>query len=119
VTFEEHIMSLFDQVNTAENSNEAVTNEKHIPIVKIDDIGDNKHKVTVDVGGGKHPNEIDHWIQFVELRVNGLYVGRAEFAANITDPVAEFIVNCKGTCGITAVARCNKHGLWESTPVSC
>ena len=49
-------MSLFDQINTAANSNEAVTNEKHLPIVTFEDIAPGKHKVKVDVGGGKHPN---------------------------------------------------------------
>jgi len=105
-------MTLFDQINTAENSNEAVTNEKHIPIITIEDAGDGKHKVRIDVGGGKHPNEMDHWIQWVELRMQDLYIGRAEFSAKVTDPVAEFVVSCAGPCELSALARCNKHGLW-------
>lgn len=111
-------MSLFDQINTAENSNEAVTNEKHLPIVTISDIGDKKHKITVNVGGGKHPNEIDHWIQWVEVRIKDMFIGRAEFSAKVTDPVAEFVVNCEGSCDISVLARCNKHGLWL-TKTSC
>lgn len=111
-------MSLFDQVNTAENSNEAVTNEKHLPIITVEDIGDNKHKVKVDVGEGKHPNEVDHWIQWVEIKINGLFVGRAEFSANVMDPIAEFVVNCGEACEISVLARCNKHGLWQSEAIS-
>lgn len=108
-------MSLFDQVNTADNSNEAVTNEKHLPIITFEDIGDNKHKIKVDVGGGKHPNDMDHWIQWVELKIDDMYIGRTEFSAGVLDPVAEFVVNCKSPCNISALARCNKHGLWLST----
>ena len=111
-------MSEFDQINTAENSKEALTNEKHLPIITIEDLGDNKHKVKIVAGGGKHPNERDHWFQWVELQVNGLYVGRAEFSAAITDPVVEFILNCGKTCKIGALARCNRHGLWYSE-VTC
>jgi len=111
-------MSLFDQMNTAENSNEAITNEKHLPLITLEKLANGHTKVKVDVGGGKHPNEMDHWIQWVELQVNGLFVARAEFSALITDPIAEFIVICKGSCKIGAVARCNKHGLWRSE-VSC
>lgn len=107
-------MSFFDQINTKENSNEDVTKEKHLPIISIEDLGNNKHKIKVDVGGGKHPNEMDHWFQWVELRVDNMYIGRAEFSAVIMDPVAEFIINCKNPCNITAIARCNKHGLWLS-----
>lgn len=107
-------MSLFDQVNTAENSNEAVTNEKHLPIVTTENLSDGKIKVKIDVGGGKHPNEMDHWIQWVELQVNGLFVTRAEFSASISDPNVEFTINSNKACKIVALARCNKHGLWKS-----
>jgi superoxide reductase len=107
-------MSLFDQLNTAENSNEAVTNEKHSPIITTEKLSSEKLKVKVDVGGGKHPNEMDHWIQWVELQINGLFIARTEFSAFISDPVAEFIVNTNQACKIGALARCNKHGLWKS-----
>lgn len=107
-------MSLWNQINTSENSNEAVTNEKHLPILKAESIAEGKCKITVDVGGGKHPNEIDHFIQWVELRVDNLYIARAEFSAGITDPIVDFVVNCKDGSNISAVARCNKHGLWQS-----
>ena len=112
-------MSLFDQVNTAENSNEAATNEKHVPIISVENIGDNKHKITVSAGGGRHPNEMDHWFQWIELRIDDMYVGRAEFSAAIMDPVATFIVNCKSPCNISALARCNKHGLWLAKTKCC
>lgn len=107
-------MSLWEQVNTSANSSEAVTNEKHLPIISAEKIEDGKCAISVDVGGGKHPNEMEHFIQWVELRVNGLYIGRAEFSAVIMDPTVRFVVNCKQGSEISAVARCNKHGLWES-----
>jgi desulfoferrodoxin (superoxide reductase-like protein) len=65
----------------------------------------------------------------VELRINDLYIGRAEFSAKIMDPVVEFIVNFPlddhGEAGnfqvnykdahtVCARARCNVHGLWEA-----
>ncbi len=111
-------MSLWDQINTAENSNEAATNEKHLPLISVEDIGNNQHKIIVDVGGGKHPNEMDHWIQWVEVQVNGLFVGRAEFSARIMDPIAEFVLNGLSGSKLSAVGRCNKHGLWK-TDINC
>jgi len=71
-------------------------------------------KVKINVGEGKHPNEIDHWIQWVELRVNNLFIGRAEFSAAIMDPITEFTVNVKAGAVISVIERCNKHGLWEA-----
>jgi superoxide reductase len=111
-------MSLFDQINTSSNAMEQTTSEKHVPIVSIEKLEENKIKVKVDVGGGKHPNEIDHWFQWVIIRVNDLYVGRTEFSANIMDPITEVILNVKPGSVITARARCNKHGIWESDPVT-
>ncbi|HCL56712.1 MAG TPA: desulfoferrodoxin [Spirochaetia bacterium] len=107
-------MSLFDQINTADNSNEAAAKEKHIPTIKLEKISDGKVKVKINVGEGKHPNEIDHWIQWVELRVNNLFIGRAEFSAAIMDPITEFTVNVKAGSVISVIERCNKHGLWEA-----
>ena len=108
------MFDLFDQVNTAENSNEAVTNEKHLPAITCEKLSDGKFKVKVDVGEGKHPNDMDHWIQWVELQVNGLFITRAEFSAGISEPIAEFTVNCQNGSKVGAIARCNKHGLWRS-----
>ncbi len=111
-------MSLWDQVNTSSNSMEQGTNEKHVPQVSVEKLSNTQVKVKVNVGGGKHPNEIDHWFQWVVLRVNELFVGKAEFSAVIMEPIAEFIINVKPGAVITARARCNKHGLWESDPIT-
>lgn len=108
-------MSLFDQINTAGNFNEDATKEKHLPTLTVKKLEGTKYSVRVDVGQGKHPNEMDHWIQWAELRVQGLYVGRAEFSAKIMEPIAEFIVNLEAPTEISALIRCNKHGLWETT----
>lgn len=109
-------MSLFDQINTASNFDENLTKEKHLPIIDVTKISEGKYSVKVDLGGGKHPNEMDHWFQWVELRVNDLFVGRAEFSAGIMDPIATFTLNLSGDKKpeISALARCNKHGLWLS-----
>lgn len=108
-------MSLFDQINTAENFNEDATREKHVPTITAEKLGENKYKVHVDLGQGKHPNEMDHWFQWVEVQVGDLFVGRAEFSAGIMDPIADFIVNCRGGSKVSALARCNKHGLWKAS----
>ncbi|HOG65493.1 MAG TPA: desulfoferrodoxin family protein [Spirochaetota bacterium] len=108
-------MSLFDQINTAENFNEDVTKEKHLPTITATKLEGNRYRVRIDVGQGKHPNEIDHWIQWTELRVQGLFIGRAEFSAKIMEPIAEFVVNLEAPASISALSRCNKHGLWETS----
>ncbi len=111
-------MSLWDQVNTSQNVMEQATTEKHVPIITTKRISENTIMVNVNAGGGKHPNEMDHWFQWVIVRVNDLYVGRTEFSASIMEPVTTFILNVKPGAVITARARCNKHGIWESDPVT-
>ena len=110
---------LFWKMNTAGSVADKILGEKHAPIVTVH--GDCKKgakvKVKVDVGGGVHPNENAHFIQWIELRCNGLYIGRVEFAPVIMDPVAKFTMNLPGgddSIELSAVSRCNLHGLWES-----
>lgn len=110
---------LFWKLNKATAENGA-TGEKHAPVIKVEGNAapGNAVKVSVDVGEGKHPNKADHFIQWVELQANGLYIGRADFTAGITNPVASFnVVVPEGKITLTAIGRCNLHGLWESNPV--
>jgi desulfoferrodoxin-like iron-binding protein len=108
-------MSLFDQINTADNSNEETAKEKHLPALSVKKLADNRFEVHVNVGGGKHPNEIDHWIQWAGLRINDCFIGRAEFSAKIMDPVCSFIITPdKLPLQLSVIARCNKHGIWKS-----
>jgi superoxide reductase len=97
------------------------TGEKHTPYLSVQgEAGAGKTiQVMVDVGRGKHPNEPAHWVQWVELRANDLYIGRAEFAAAITKPIATFtvVIPPQGAVTLTAVERCNLHGLWVSDPL--
>lgn len=109
----------FWKINTSADENQ-VAREKHVPVITVegDTVAGSTVKVTVDVGGGKHPNESAHHIQWVELRANGLFIARAEFTAAITTPVVTFnVVVPEGKITLTAIERCNLHGLWESDPV--
>jgi desulfoferrodoxin-like iron-binding protein len=110
-------MSLFEQINTSKNAMEQTTSEKHLPILKVERLNEDKVLVNVNVGSGKHPNEIDHWFQWVIIRIDGMYAGRTEFSAVIMEPITTFALNVHAGAVITARARCNKHGIWESDPV--
>lgn len=110
---------IFCKMNKFSDENKA-TSEKHVPVIKI--TGNQTHgsfvDVLVDVGEGKHPRENDHHIQWVELRGNGLFMGRAEFSPVVFESKVHFSIKVpeKGLA-LTAVARCNLHGLWESREV--
>lgn len=97
------------------------TGEKHTPYLTVtgDAVPGGSVQVEVDVGKGKHPNEAAHHIQWVELRGNDLFIARVEFAAGILKPVVTFNVAVppEGELTLTAIERCNLHGLWESSPM--
>ena len=113
---------LFFKMNTESAADDKAVGEKHAPIVEGPCCAQPGEavKIKVDVGGGRHPNTNEHHIQWVELRFNGLCVARADLSPVITSPIVEFAVNWPGEgVEMSAIARCNLHGLWESKVASC
>jgi len=88
----------------AENSTEAAT-EKHIPEVSEIDGG---YKVVV--GSVAHPMEEKHYIEWIELIVDGSLVLRKHLEPG-APPEAVFSVSGSD---VKARAYCNLHGLWTS-----
>jgi superoxide reductase len=73
-------------------------------------------EVVVEVGKlVAHPNEIGHFIEFVELYVGDVYVARQDLTAVRTCPVLKVCLNLERDLGpLRAFARCNLHGVWEA-----
>ena len=64
-----------------------------------------------------HPNNIDHWIQYIELLIGEARVNQFEMdAATITTPSVKFKITLPkwASSELTARLRCNQHGIWES-----
>ncbi|WP_094227651.1 class II SORL domain-containing protein [Methanolobus psychrotolerans] len=118
--------------------------KKHIPVIEAptEAIAGEPFEVKVTVGSIPHVMEEDHYIQWIELHINGDLVGKKELKptegkAEVTFTVvgteemitAREIMNCRvhgfgvcGTCGtrsaivnLTAIESCNVHGLWEDS----
>lgn len=109
---------LFWKMNTEKAADDMAMGEKHAPVITIPDsikAGD-KFKVHVYVGGGKHPNLSEHHFEWLELYIDGLPFSRVDFAAAVMEPEVEFTLVCphRPFGEISAVARCNMHGLWEA-----
>jgi superoxide reductase len=120
------------------------TEKKHVPIIDAPSevIAGEPFDVKVTVGNIPHVMEEEHYIEWIELYLNGDLVGRNElqfsdekaeavFTAKGTEEMisAREIMNCTvhgfgvcGTCGtrsaivnLRAVESCNVHGLWENS----
>ena len=85
------------------NTTDAAT-EKHVPVIERTEDG-----VKVTVGEVPHPMEEKHYIEWIELMVDGIAYRR--FLKPGDAPEAVFCVE-----GDNLVAReyCNLHGLWKA-----
>ncbi|HDQ59753.1 MAG TPA: desulfoferrodoxin [Candidatus Woesearchaeota archaeon] len=78
--------------------------EKHAPVIEK-----TEKSVKVKVGATEHPMQKDHYIEWIELIVDGKYARR--FLTPADKPEAEF---CMTGEKIKARMYCNIHGLWKS-----
>ena len=87
----------------SENSIEA-SKEKHIPVIEVVSNG-----IKVKVGSIAHPMEEKHFIEWIEISVDGKVCKK--FLKPGDAPEAVFPVSGEV---ISARAYCNLHGLWKN-----
>lgn len=92
---------------------------KHTPEITVGEKGeDGKTKISVIVGseGIIHPETAEHWIDFLELKVEGEneIVELIEFENNEEAGKYDFMVNLEGAKTVTVTAGCNLHGIWKN-----
>ncbi|WP_455276339.1 desulfoferrodoxin family protein [[Eubacterium] cellulosolvens] len=110
---------LFCGINHAKSSKPEDMSDlekKHIPVIEL--FGEPKKgkifDVTVEVGYYlKHPNEHNHFIQWIELYSGDILLGRMDFASEHTEPHALFFVKLGHILPLRALGHCNMHGTWE------
>ncbi|HOP86691.1 MAG TPA: desulfoferrodoxin [Syntrophorhabdaceae bacterium] len=78
--------------------------EKHVPVIEKGENG-----ITVKVGSVPHPMEEKHYIQWIELIIDGRIY--RQFLTPGVAPEAFFPI--KGE-NVTAREYCNLHGLWKA-----
>ena len=79
--------------------------EKHVPMVDTCDCC-----TKVAVGSVPHPMEDDHYIEWIEIEVDGKVC--RQYLKPGMDPAATFGCQCGA---VVAREFCNKHGLWQSS----
>ncbi|MCD6257932.1 desulfoferrodoxin [Candidatus Aerophobetes bacterium] len=87
-----------------EEKTEEEGKEKHLPVVeKI------RGGIKVKVGSIPHPMEEKHYIEWIEVKADGMVY--REFLSPGNPPEAEFPIKAEE---ITAREYCSIHGLWKS-----
>lgn len=78
--------------------------EKHVPVIEKTESG-----FRVTIGSVAHPMSEDHYIEWIELAIDGVSYRR--FLSPGDRAVAEF---CADADKAHARAYCNLHGLWQA-----
>jgi superoxide reductase len=111
---------LFAQVNQPKDWDDLTDLEKkHVPVITAPEKvkAGECFEVTVEVGKLlAHPNEIAHFIGFIELYAGHIHLARMDFTARTTCPVMKVCVALPKDLGpLRAFERCNLHGAWEAS----
>jgi superoxide reductase len=112
--------NLFLGVNRlADPRNPTDLEKKHIPVIDAPgSIGQGEcFAVTVEVGKLlAHPNERGHFIEFIDLYADELFLTRVDLTAVHTCPKAILCVALSSPAKeLRAYGRCNIHGVWVGT----
>ena len=113
--------------NEFENGSDKVRQyaDKHSPIIICENNAkrDLPFRVKVKIGKSvKHPNAPDHHYEYIQLwnletLVGEIKLQRASFGDLPVHIEADFTVIPKTSLRLTALAYCNKHGLWQSEEI--
>lgn len=111
-------VNLFSGINKVSDPNNPTDIEKkHTPSIEIPGNVQEGNYFAVIVTIGKelaHPDEYDHFIQWLELYTGDIFLTRIEFTPKSSNSPVSIQVKLDQAAEIRALIRCNLHGLWES-----
>ncbi len=85
---------------------------KHTPYLSAERDGE-KVRVSVKVGHYvSHPNQPDHFIQWIDLYAGDAAIARFDLTPVAVDPDVSIVVALDAGTTLRAVEHCNLHGLW-------
>jgi len=88
--------------------------KKHTPYLVVEKLGD-EYLVTVKVGHYvSHPNQPDHFIEWIILYADDAPIVRFDLSAVAVHPSVTAVVAVDAGTTLKAVESCNLHGLWAA-----
>lgn len=112
------IFKLFDEKDDALHTKEDIatvgeTEKKHLPVIKVTDIGDGYKNILVNVGEIEHPMTKEHFIKKIYIYIDKALVSITSLS-NGMKPEANIKIKTDSK-EISVVAECNIHGSWITT----
>jgi len=101
-------------------NNKTLLEKQHSPVIELPSKVRSGEFFTavIRVGEIEHPNQNDHFIHWLKIYLDDLYLTRTDFTPVMTKPEITLslkIAKGSGKKLIRAVTRCSQHGIWEST----
>lgn len=88
--------------------------KKHTPYLVVEKLGD-EYLVTVKVGHYVgHPNQPDHFIEWIMLYADDAPIVRFDLSAVAVHPSVTAVVAVDPGTTLKAIESCNLHGLWAA-----
>lgn len=92
--------------------------KKHAPFAHCERDGETV-RMMVKVGHWvAHPNQPDHFIEWVEVLANGAPIARFDFTAVAVDPVVTCELRVAPGTDLIVMESCNLHGVWGTRAVA-
>jgi len=111
--------NLFLQINKAKDSKNLTDLEKkHLPVIDCPDKVRKGDQFQVSIEAGKlleHPNENIHYIEWIELLADDLFISRIDLIPVVGKPKVTLTISLNESHNLRARIRCNLHGIWEYT----
>ncbi len=93
-------------------------NEKHVPVLAKSDtcglIPDVCKDLHVKVGSVPHPMEADHFIEWIDVYLDHVFISRAQLTPAALQAAVGLHLKKDQQGTITAIGHCNKHGYWTA-----
>ena len=92
--------------------------KKHTPFIDCTRDGDTV-RMTVKVGHWvAHPNQPDHFIEWIAVHAAGVPVARFDLSAVAVAPRVTCVLAVEPGTPLAAMESCNLHGVWVSEAVA-
>ncbi|MBN1696117.1 MAG: hypothetical protein JW881_01275 [Spirochaetales bacterium] len=107
----------FTQKNEAIAPPDKEGHEKHLPVLAVSNtcgLLDGCKDINIKIGETTHPMKKEHWINWIDVYVNGNFASRYIMYPDNLMPAlgVHFKDDVSGT--VTVIEYCNVHGYWKS-----
>lgn len=109
---------LFSRINRAEDPNKLQGLELgHVPQIMVPNSihAGKPFEVEIRVGEKLHEMLPAHYIDWVDLYADDIFLAKFILTPNFTNPVCKVVLSLNASATLRAIEHCNLHGLWEGT----